>query len=336
MTRARRYSILGKALWSYWRKRTVLDYMPIRMWIEPTNRCNLRCKMCPQSTPRQADASEGMMDFALFTKIIDEASKFVYDVNLHHTGESLMHRDFPQMARYAREKGLYTRLHTNATFLTAATAEKLIDSGLDLISFSFDGYDKETYESIRVRGNFEKNLGNIRQFLEIKKRKQSRTPYTIFEVINLFPEAREKRDEFKAQFAGLPLDQFIVKDLHNWSGTYETAGERATAKHAFTCCTFPWYALVVFWDGRADPCPQDFFGDLPLGDLNRQSIAEIWNGERLVHLRKRMVAKDVSELSPCKTCDMIERESFLGVPTLNLKTFLKENVFGYRTGSKAH
>ncbi len=330
MTARRRYGILVRALWSYRRRQTRLGYLPIRLWIEPTNRCNLRCRMCPQSTPRRAQTPEGMMDFGLFRKIVDEASHFVYDVNLHHTGEALMHRDFPKMAKYAKEKGLYTRLHSNATYLSANTAEQIIDSGLDLISFSFDGYDKQTYERIRVNADFKKNLDNIRQFLDIKKRKKSRTPYSIIEVIDIFPDAQEGRAAFQAQFDGLPLDQFIVKRAHNWAGTYGAADETKAVKKAFTCCTFPWYALVIFWDGRADPCPQDFFGDYPLGDLNKQTIAEIWNGERMISLRERMTAKNVGGIIPCSTCDMLERESLAGIPTLNLKVFLKENILGYR------
>jgi len=332
---ARRYAVLGKALWSYWRKRTVLDYLPIRMWIEPTNRCNLRCRMCPQSTARQEQAREGFMEFGLFTKIVDEACRFVHDVNLHHTGEALLHRDLPAMAQYAHEKGLVTRLHSNAGLLTEETAEALIDSGLDLISFSFDGYDKETYESIRRQGNFEKTLANIRRFLEIKKRKGSRTPHTVFEVIDVFPEAREGRREFERQFDGLPLDEFIVKKPHNWAGTYAAQDDRRAAPRDFTRCTFPWYALVVFWDGRVDPCPQDFFGDCLLGDLTRQTIAEVWNGEPMVRLRERMAGRDVSGIVPCGTCDMLERESFAGIPTLNLKAFLKESLFGYRSDDRS-
>ncbi|MEW6367396.1 MAG: radical SAM/SPASM domain-containing protein [Acidobacteriota bacterium] len=331
MSPIRRYSRLARALLSYWRGRIVLDHMPIRMWIEPTNRCNLRCRVCPQSTPRQAASAQGMMDFDLYKKIIDEASLYLHDLNLFHTGESLLHRDIFKMIRYAKQKGLTTRLHTNGALLTTPFSEQIIDSGLDLLSFSFDGYDKETYESMRVRGNFDKTLGNIRRFLEIKKQRQSRLPYTIFEVMNIFQGARNGRAEFEGRFKGLPLDRFVVKEAHNWAGTYEVGGESGVVKQVFTCCTFPWYALVVFWDGRVDPCPQDFFGDIFLGDLTKQTIAEVWNGEPMLRLRRRMVAKNVDGIVPCETCDMLERESFLGVPTLNLKTFLKENLLGYRT-----
>ncbi|MGH7589784.1 MAG: SPASM domain-containing protein, partial [Gemmatimonadota bacterium] len=83
------------------------------------------------------------------------------------------------------------------------------------------------------------------------------------------------------------------------------------------------------WDGTVSPCPQDWYGELFLGDARRQTLMEIWNGPAMVDLRKKMRTRDVGCLSPCNGCDMLWRDTFLGVPTNNLKDFLKENVLGY-------
>ena len=105
---------LLQAAWHYLRGHEVLPYLPIRLWVEPTSYCNLRCVMCPQSFPRAH--AKGYMDWDLFRKIIDEAAEFVYDINLHHTGESTLHKRLPDMIAYARQAGIYTRLHSNGTF----------------------------------------------------------------------------------------------------------------------------------------------------------------------------------------------------------------------------
>jgi hypothetical protein len=67
-----------------------------------------------------------------------------------------------------------------------------------------------------------------------------------------------------------------------------------------------------------------------MGDVNKSSIKEIWNGPQMVELRERMKKGQCHDLSPCSSCDMIRRRTFLGIPTLNMKTFLKENILGYK------
>ncbi len=186
---------LGRAYTAYIGGEERAGYAPLRLWIEPTDVCNLRCVMCPQSTERPF--AKGYMEFDLFRKIVDEAKGFVYDVNLHHRGESTIHPRLPDMVRYAKDAGIYTRLHSNATLLDEGRATALIENGLDLISFSFDGYDRESYEKVRVKAKFDRTLGNIVRFLEVKRRLGKRTPYVIFETIDFSagpptPEGRER------------------------------------------------------------------------------------------------------------------------------------------------
>jgi len=297
---------------SYRKKRTRLEYPPVRLWVEPTDHCNLRCVMCPNKD--LAMAKKGFMDMDLFRKIIDEAAGFVFDVHLHHRGESLLHPRFFEMAGYARKMGVRTKLHTNATILDEKKAHQIIESGLDQLSFSFDGYDKKTYESIRINADFEKTIRNIVRFLQTKKEQKSKKPYTILELIN-FPDhpiknAPQKRREFLGRFKGLPLDRLVIKEFHNW------AGEKGAAKSRghFSPCTFLWNALVLFWDGSVLPCSQDFFGHYILGSVRESPLREIWNNEKMIHLRKRHLEHDIDEFATCRECDRVWREKFLGVP----------------------
>ena len=305
---------------SYKRKKTTLSYMPLRLWVEPTSICNLRCVMCPNKDLKKED--KGFMDMGLFRKIIDEAAPWVYDVHLLHRGESLLHPEFFVMARYASENHVRTKLHTNGTLLDEDKSRQMIESGIDQLSFSFDGYDKETYESIRVNGDFDLTVKNIQRFLEIKKELKSKKPYTILELIN-FPDSEinsdaEKQKAFRDNFRGLPLDKLVVKEFHNWAGEVETKHKRKT----FSPCTFLWNALVIFWDGAVLPCSQDFFGYYILGNVNDSSLTEIWNNDMMVHLRKKHLKRNIEEFDTCRECDRVWREKFLGVPKEYLWKFL--------------
>lgn len=321
-----RFLTLGRIYLDYILKRPVPSKLPHRLWIEPTNNCNLKCIICPNSKedPR---VSKGNMDFELYKGIIDEASKFAYDINLFHRGESLLYPKIYEMIEYASRKGLKTRLHTNATLLTGENSDRLLDSGLHYISFSFDGYEKETYEEIRKGASFERTYSNLIEFLRKKKGRGAKRPFTVLQVIEVWNEPRkiknEKRGLFMEAFNGLPLDRLSIRVPHNWAGSY---GGGSAGNRVSSLCTFPWYSLTIFWKGEIVPCPQDFYGNLSVGNIKDGGIRKIWNGDRLVALRKALIEGSVESLDPCKSCDMLSRKTFLGVPTNYLTIFLRENL----------
>ncbi|MDD8014098.1 MAG: radical SAM protein [Acidobacteriota bacterium] len=312
MTKREYYLRLSRLFLGYKRKKTGLRYLPIRLWVELTSHCNLKCEMCPNKELEREE--KGYMDFGVFRKIVDEASSFAYEVHLYHRGESLIHPEISVMTEYAHKAGLFTKLHTNATLLDEGRSRALIQSGLDHLSFSFDGYDKSTYEKIRVNADFEKTTRNILRFLEIKRELGSRKPYTVFEIIN-FPDlyktvSPEVKKEFIVRFRGLPLDKLEVKEMHNWAG--EIGGPGRGKK--YSPCTFLWASLIILWDGAVLPCTQDFHGYLNLGNVREKSLAGIWNGDRLASLREKALRGDISDLETCSRCDRVWRKQFLGVP----------------------
>lgn len=317
---------LGRIYLDYILRRTEPAKLPHRLWIEPTNSCNLRCIICPNSNESLLP-ERGFMDFEMYKGIVDEASGFVYDINLFHRGESLLHPRIYEMIEYASKKGLSTRLHTNATLLTEDNAEKIFKSGLHYISISFDGYDKATYEGIRKGASFVKTYSNLVEFLKKKKKKGIKRPFTVLQVIEVWNETREKIHEkkrhFLEAFGNLPLNKVSIRKPHNWAGSY---GEFSDGKKMSSLCTFPWYSLTIFWNGEVVPCPQDFYGNLSVGNVRDGGIRKIWNGDRLIMHRKSLIEGNIESLDPCHSCDMLRRKTLLGVPTNYLTTFLRENL----------
>ena len=106
---------LARIFWAYRTGKATVPQLPVRLWIESTSRCNLKCGYCPNKDVVKED--HGFMDFGLFTSISDQVKDHAYDVNLFHRGEPLMHPRLADLVAYARDKGLYTRVHTNVTLL---------------------------------------------------------------------------------------------------------------------------------------------------------------------------------------------------------------------------
>ena len=309
--------------WHYKRGKARLSYAPVRLWVEPTSFCNLKCPMC--TSKDIPEDKTGYMDWDLYKKIIDEAKGYVFDINLFIGGESLFHKRLPDMIRYAKDNGIGTRLSTNATVLTKDKTKALIDAGLDFIIFSFDGYEKEAYEKIRVNANFEKTLGNIKGFLEEKKRRGSRKPYVVFQVIEGLDDENtvEKRKAFLKGLEGLPIDKISLIEPHTFGGKISRNGDKKfrTVGRKYVPCTFLWYSMSVRWDGTVVPCCVDLAGDMPLGDVRKETLLEIWNGQRLIELREKIASGKYTDVPLCRGCDILWKEQLFGIPVKSLKEF---------------
>jgi len=315
---------LNSIYWAYAIKKNVqTKYPPYRLWIEPTSICNLKCAMCPNKSLEKSQL--GMMDFDLFRKAIDEAKDFVHDINIHHRGEALLHKRLFDMIRYAKQRDVKLKLHTNATMLNEKNAKELLESGLDFISFSFDGLDKDTYERYRVGARYKITVKNIKDFLRLKKVLKKKKPFTVLELIDYIKHDNKyslnELSEFKRQFDELSLDKLVVKNPHNFGGNIHL--DATNGANAYSPCTYLWHSLVVLWNGDILPCTQDFNGELVLGNLKDKSLEEIFHGEELMSLRKKALTGDLSKLHPCSHCDMIKRDRILGVPVNSFRYLQK-------------
>ncbi len=317
------YKALFKIFAGYKGKKISLSSLPVRLWVELVSICNLRCVMCPNKDLPEND--RGFMEFEVFKKIIDEAKEFVYEVNLYHRGESLLHPQIGEMIKYARENGLYTKIHTNGTLLEENLINKILESGLQRITFSYDAYDKETYEKIRVGANYERVMGNISRLLQLKRERKA--SINVFIELIVFPnmkwrEIKNKRKELASNFKGLPLNGIITRKIHNWAGYLNIR----KASNKYSICPFPWNALIILWDGTVLPCTQDFFGNYKVGNVKNSSIKEIWNCEEMKRLRYLLLTGKYNEVKICSDCDRPWRKRFLGVPTEYLWEFLTRRM----------
>jgi radical SAM protein with 4Fe4S-binding SPASM domain len=312
-----------------------LDYLPLRLWVELTNNCNLHCTFCPNSMPRKTE--KGFMTLDTFKEVVTQARSFVYDMNLSHRGESLLHEDLPLMIAHAKRNGIATRLNTNATLLDKDKSTEIIEAGLDFISFSFDGLDAEAYESLRSGATYETTLDNIVNFLRMKEILDSPLPYVMIEVLDIpsVESNAEKVRAFRSSFKNLPLNKLTIKPLHNWAGHLEDpelapiSGDTEIPGLRYSPCTNIWYSMVVLWDGSVAICCQDWYNENCLGNIGDSSLEAMWNGETIVSVRELLAQKEFRQIEICSKCDMLWRPSIGGVPNVNLVSFLTENLIGY-------
>jgi len=340
--RARNIRAVGyglNALWAYGRGVDRCAQPPTTLWIEPTNRCNLRCVMCPVSL--RTGEQTGFMGIDAYRRLIDEVSSYVTTVNLFLGGESLLHKDLFDMIQYTKGQGIAVRLNTNATLLNRERAEQLLDSGLDHLIFSFDGYNAQTYESIRIRARFEPTIQNILDFLVLKKERRAKQPYTVLQtiVVRQGQQTEEEQRAFRARFKGLPLDAFIVREALTWRGVFKDTDRFDPQPYGvkYVACPYVWSTMSILWDGTIVPCCLDMWADYPIGRVGEQSILEAWNGEAMRSLRRKLVAGEHKDIPLCCSCDLLWADKTVGkFPYTLLKVALShplENLVGYHVAN---
>ncbi len=319
--------LLGN-LYEYQRKRVHCSFLPTGIFLEPTNICNLECVMCPNK--ELPESKKGSMNFSVFKKVIDEASSFAVHINLFLTGEPLLHPEILGMISYIKSHGLMVKIHTNGTLLTKNLSEKLITSEADILSISFDGYNADTYNSIRKKSDFQKTLEKVKGFLEIKKSLNSNKPFTIIQTLMMDEKefSSDNREKFKKIFDGLPVNRFSAISPIRWPGQdMDIPGAPArNVSRKFHPCIDPWFTMNVLWNGDVVPCCGDFSGAYVMGNVADRPLRNIWNNDRMVSLRENLTGAKPLSVNLCKNCDRLFEERVLGFPIRNLKYFIKERL----------
>ncbi|MHC4870694.1 MAG: radical SAM/SPASM domain-containing protein [Planctomycetota bacterium] len=288
-----------RTIW-HWSKLTVRpEYFPEFIWLETTNSCNLRCKMCPQSLGM--GRKHGIMSDSLFNSIIDQISGRCYGVFMFFGGDPLCDPRFAERVKIAGNKGLRVFVHTNAALLNEQRAEELIDSEPSTISFSLDTSDKKRYENWRIGAEYEATLQNISYYIE-NSRKMHKSTKSIIQLIDINGSGANDKKELQRVLGDNAPDIFQIRKLHDWAGDLgHEVGYQTDFKNPYYPCVLLWKALVICWDGSVAACCNDLEGKYLLGNAGDASLYDIWQGEKMVNLRKLLInGKNIPEL--CSNC----------------------------------
>lgn len=248
----------------------MLDF-PQRIEIEPVSDCNLRCTYCPR---HHMNDLTGYMEMGLFKKIIDEASSYKDRIIvLHRRGESLLHKGFSEMCSYVKGKFKEVQIATNGTCLTDEKSLAMIEA-LTFVSFSID--IPEVYDKTRCPAKYEAVEKKILRFLELNMGKV-RTQVSMVQTADT-PSANA--EEFKRIWTG-KVDRVRIYQQHSIDGKFGSLAEKRPERKP---CVMPEYEMLIYCDGLVGRCNHDWNGD-SMGDVNKNSIYEIWHNEKYEKLR---------------------------------------------------
>ena len=292
---------------------------PMILFVDPSSLCNFKCKFCPTGNPELIKGTgrwQGRMNFDLYKKTIDDLKEFdipLKVLRLYKDGEPLLNKRFADMVHYAKESGSvnYIDTTTNGHLLTPERIKPILDAGLDRINISVDGMsDNQFLEFTGVKINFEKYVKNIEKLYEIKGDCE-----ICIKIVGDFMTDEEKDNLYNT--FGNYADRIFIEnvapcwpeyDVENRLGVKITKGIYDQPIGDVNTCPYIFYSMSVNSDGSVSLCFLDWARKLLIGDVRKQSLKEIWEGDALFqyqieHLRgkrkENAVCGQCSQLSHC-------------------------------------
>ncbi len=161
--------------------------LPSRMYIECTAACNISCTeaCCAPETGITRTRQAGMLDFDLFTRVVDEAGPSLVRIDFFNYGEAFLHKRAVEMCEYIKSRfpGVYLYTSTNGLALSEAQARRLVHSGIDEVTFSIDGATQQSYAKYRQRGKFDLAIANLRAMADEKRKSGRDLPFLNWRYI---------------------------------------------------------------------------------------------------------------------------------------------------------
>lgn len=286
-------------------QQTINQYhqFPHTIRIENTNFCNARCYMCPHSDMKR---HQGIMSRQLYQKIIDQIqSKSIHSINLHNFGEPLVDKDFVWKVKYAKKKGIKNiSTNTNGMLLTPTLSKQIIKSGLDELYISVDAATQKTYQKIRIGLNYQRVQKNIKTLIKLKKKLKSDNPKIILDFLEFQLNQHEVK-KFISKWKNL-VDGVCISQIHDWSNKKNLGLQKIHNYVEFSQapCRLPFTDLLVNWDGTVSLCCQDTEGEVILGDLNQQTISQVWQNQKYQKIRQSHLNLQTKNLKLCQNCKL--------------------------------
>ena len=287
---------------------------PLSIFIEPSDKCNFKCKFCPTSNLELMKSINGRnygnMDFDLYKKIIDDLAEFDDNIKLLHLysdGEPLLNKHFYKMVEYAKKSSKINRIDTttNAYLLNEELSLKIIEAGIDRINISIEGINEEQYLNIaNAKIDFQKLVDKI-TFLYNNKNK---CEISIKIPGNYLISDNKKR--FYDIFGNI-CDFIFIENIvpvwydFNYDGINVETNKSVIGEEVdyVSVCPSIFYSFAINSNGSVSPCCADWGRKLIIGDAKTESIKDIWNSPLLKKLQIYMLEGNRKNHPVCSSCN---------------------------------
>lgn len=292
------------------RRSVTLDYAPEDVSIEVTNNCNFRCEFCPQSDPRHHQlVPRTILAPADAEKLLVKLRRGGVRTNVMHwtlDGEPFMNKQFHLICGLGHKYGFNNQIFaTNGFFVSAERLRALPVSPNAKYTLCIDYCaDPEFFESCRgTKGSWERVLENIRGVVAdpaLRHIHLQLTDISSYKVSD--PAAQAEAQAALRRLLPQPEVRIRSRVFHNMTGHVVRLQKKRSKRYHL--CPYPWMSLVVSSNGDVVACCRDLQHKTVLGNLFRQELPEIWNGDAARALRQALIDQEPARMDACRNCDL--------------------------------
>lgn len=260
---------------------------PKHVMIQTTSLCDSGCLMCPWPKVR-SKFPQGHMTDELYHKIMAELAQHpeVEQIMPYLMNEPLVDPKIVERIRLARQARPNARIYivTNGCRLNPKLSEELIESGMNWIVFSIHAIEPETYKTITGRGDFARIKDGIIDFIKRAQRANMHPDYVVINITHMRPWVSDEEIERAKNFwreQGVNQVAYVGGYISR-AGIIDVFGHEKPRHKKIAGCNTMWAYIMfhILYNGDVAPCCMDWNRKVKLGNVNNQTIEEIWHGKK--------------------------------------------------------
>lgn len=305
---------------------SVVDFSPISIQIEVTDRCNLSCPYCPRFADDYTIKNRDL-DFEDFVQLIPQFPR-LQRAHLQGLGEPFLARDFFEIVNYLKARDCYVSTTTNGIVIRGRILNAITENGIDEIEISIDGASKHTYENMRIGSDFDRLIENVEKLVSIANARGIRLKMnTVATTRNLNDLVNLPALAYRLGIREVYVDEVNLKyGIERWKvwsptlthpeyarGIYQQVLDSAAQlgihleinrprlEQKRTSCLWPWVSTYVTCTGQVTPCC--CINDYVCGDLHETPYEAIWNNHLYQDFRRAL--RDGPLPTQCLNCNYL-------------------------------
>jgi len=243
-------------------------------------------------------------------------------IQLHGYGDPLLDKNLSNVVCALNDRGFESYFSCNPANINIEKTVEMMDAGLTFLKYSFESTDDLKFKDIRGNAaNFTEAFEKTMEILKIKKERGFSTQI-IITMIDVGHD-EEQQQEFRRlveAFRDSNVYIYLKSEDQQWYRKDDSLKEYLQVRdrevpeqeqdfygtgaiHWLEFCKHPWMSMTVKSDGEIHMCMEDYNNEIFLGNANKDTLYDIWNGELYNNFRK-----DHFDINPCikctKECDM--------------------------------
>ncbi|CAB1065237.1 hypothetical protein D1BOALGB6SA_10034 [Olavius sp. associated proteobacterium Delta 1] len=278
--------------------------VPDHVQIQTITGCNAGCIFCPNNKTRRNIPRGRRMDWDLYRSIVDQSIALgIRRYSVYLMNEPMLDRELPKRVAYVSAritKPQYVKVTSHGGLLTERMARGLLDSGLNKLKISVQSLNPKTYNDI-MGLELSKTLSNIDRLLSLKQQGGYKLPRLEIVMVDSI-QTHNEIPEIKRYWRERDIKLYIepVENRADQQSIRDSAIGARQLK-TFSWCRRLMEQIYILYDGQMLQCCADWEQRSVMGDLTRESLADIWHGERYSDYRRRFAAGDVKGMI-CGCC----------------------------------